>query len=105
MIINPVINLLQRQLDLAPSTVEEEVVQNVRMIVTTVRGSVPLYRDFGIDPRVIDAPTQIANARLSTDIIRQVRKYEPRAKITQMSFNQDTNGDTVPTISIAVKEG
>ena len=81
-----------------------EVIQNVRMIVTTVRGSVPLYRDFGIDPTIIDAPTQIAEAKLSTDIIRQVRKYEPRAQITNLTFQQTTDGHTTPHISITVKE-
>lgn len=104
MIINPVINQLQQGISLAPSSVALEVIQNVRMIVTTVRGSVPLYRDFGIDPTIIDAPTQIAEAKLSTDIIRQVRKYEPRAQITNLTFQQTTDGHTTPHISITVKE-
>lgn len=83
MLVNPVINSVTGKISLAPESVEAEVVQNVRMIITTVRGTVPLFRDFGIDSTIIDAPTLMAQAKISTEIIRQVRKYEPRAKITQ----------------------
>ena len=59
----------------------EEVVQNVRMIITTPKGSVPLDRDFGLDFDVIDRPMPVARALMEVDIVDQVGRYEPRARV------------------------
>lgn len=103
MLVNPVINSVTGKISLAPESVEAEVVQNVRIIITTVRGTVPLFRDFGIDSTIIDAPTLMAQAKISTEIIRQVRKYEPRAKITSLKYDVPEIGHLRPILTIAVK--
>ena len=40
-------------INFAPATIAEEVMQNVRMIISTVKYSVPMDREFGIDGAVI----------------------------------------------------
>lgn len=56
------------------------------VIITTVRGTVPLFRDFGLDSTIIDSPTLMAQAKISTEIIRQVRKQnrELRLRVSNM---------------------
>lgn len=103
MLLNPVINSVTGKISLAPESVEAEVVQNVRMIITTVRGTVPLFRDFGLDSTIIDSPTLMAQAKISTEIIRQVRKYEPRAKITSLKYDVPEIGHLRPIVTVAVK--
>ena len=103
MLLNPVINSVTGKISLAPESVEAEVVQNVRMIITTVRGTVPLFRDFGLDSTIIDSPTLMAQAKISTEIIRQVRKYEPRAKITSLKHDVPEIGHLRPILTVAVK--
>ena len=103
MLLNPVINYVTGKISLAPESVEAEVVQNVRMIITTVRGTVPLFRDFGLDSTIIDSPTLMAQAKISTEIIRQVRKYEPRAKITSLKYDVPEIGHLRPILTVAVK--
>ena len=39
-------------IDFAPKNVVEEVVQNVRTIITTIKYSIPMDREFGIDGSV-----------------------------------------------------
>lgn len=103
MLLNPVINSVTGKISLAPESVEAEVVQNVRVIITTVRGTVPLFRDFGLDSTIIDSPTLMAQAKISTEIIRQVRKYEPRAKITSLKYDVPEIGHLRPILTVAVK--
>ena len=83
-------------INFCPETVAEEVVQNVRTIVATMVGTVPLDRDFGFswEAAVYDA----------------VQKYEPRAVIDGITWKDDGTDDTMdgllhPTLTISLADG
>ena len=86
-----VVSTQEGELTFAPITVAQEVVQNVRMIITTPKGTVPLDRDFGVDATVVDRPMPVAQAILARDIVDAVKKYEPRARVTKVEF-EDRGG-------------
>ena len=92
------------QIDFAPATVTEEVLQNVRMIISTVKYSVPMDREFGIDGAIIDRPINIAKAHLTNEIFRAVRRYEPRAVIESIEFTGDETGKLTPTVKVRINE-
>lgn len=91
-------------LNLAPATLAEEVLQNVRMIISTVKYSVPMDREFGIDGAVVDRPINIAKAHLSNEMFRAVRRYEPRAVIASIDFDGDESGRLTPKIKVQINE-
>lgn len=91
-------------IDLAPKTTVEEVLQNVRTIITTIKYEIPLDRDFGIDGDVIDMPMQQAQAKLSQEIFRAVRQYEPRAVIESIDFSGDESGRLIPKLEVSISE-
>jgi len=64
----------------------DEILQNVRMILTTTVLSVPLDREFGIDFSIVDQPTEAARARLRAEIYTKIRRYEPRAAVKEVAF-------------------
>lgn len=83
-----------------------EIVQNVKIILSTIKGSVPLDRDFGVDAEFLDKPMPVAMGLLTADIATQVEKYEPRVKVTKVEFIESTmDGKLVPKVSIKIKEG
>ncbi|GAA0206097.1 GPW/gp25 family protein [Selenomonas dianae] len=90
--------------NLAPATIAEEVLQNVRMIISTIKYSVPMDREFGIDGAVIDRPVNVAKAHLSNEIFRAVRRYEPRAVIESIDFDGDESGRLTPRIKVQINE-
>ena len=92
----------QPAIDYAPGTVVEEVLQNVRTIITTIKGSIPLDRDFGIDGSVVDMPVNVAKAKLTNEIFRAIRVYEPRAVIESISFDGELSGRLLPTVEVSV---
>lgn len=90
-------------IDFAPSDELTEVIQNVKTILTTMKYSVPLDRNFGIIADALDAPMPIAKAKISSDIVRAIQTYEPRAKVKSVSFSGDgATGQLTPTVRIEI---
>ena len=56
------------KINFAPLTTREEIIQNVRTLINTIKWSIPLARDVGISGDVIDMPILQAKARLSQEI-------------------------------------
>lgn len=86
-----------------PENLEEEISQNIAFLLSTPKGSVPMMRDLGIDLSLLDDPTPQAKAKLKVEIIRQIEKYEPRAKIEAVKIEQDSEGKLKPVVRWQVK--
>ncbi len=91
-------------IDLAPKTLVEEVIQNVRTILSTVQYEIPLDRGFGLPGSIVDMPMQQAQAVLSSAIFTQIRKYEPRATVKSLTFQQDLTGKLIPKVEVSINE-
>lgn len=87
----------------------DEILQNVRLILTTPRGSLMGDRGFGVDAAFLDAPTPKAKAAYMTSVVEAVERYEPRARVTAVTWRPDTaaagEGRLVPVISLSIEEG
>ncbi|WP_432643627.1 hypothetical protein [Acidaminococcus sp.] len=88
--------------DFAPRGLVEEVLQNVRTILSTVKYSVPLDREFGVSGSVVDLPMPQAKAMLSGEIFAAVKRYEPRAIIQSIDFSGEENGKLVPALEVRI---
>ena len=60
---------LSSQVDFAPSDEVREILQNVRTILGTRKGSVPLDRDFGLTWAHIDKPLPVAKMLMRSEVI------------------------------------
>ena len=87
------------KINFAPASIVEEVIQNVRTLVTTIKYSIPLDREFGIDGSVVDLPMHVAKAKLTTEIFRALR-----AVIESITFQGEDTGRLVPTIEVSIRE-
>lgn len=98
------ISLLQK-VDFGADGVDE-VLQNVRFILSTVIDSCVMHRDFGVAADSVDAPIEIAKARLALSCIESVQKYEPRAQIESIDFEEDPlNGRLIPKVKVVITDG
>lgn len=90
-------------IELMPLTLEEEVLQNVRMISGIWRSEVPLDRELGIDADILDAPLGQVKTLLTAEVISTVTRCEPRAKVKSLSFKGNAaNGTLEPIIEFEV---
>ena len=67
-----------------------EVAQNVRIITTTIAGEAPLERDLGLSMDPMDEPLHSlgAMALIRSRIPAAVAKWEPRARVTEIAFEE-----------------
>ena len=72
-----------------PATEVEEILQNVRCILATTKGSVPMDRAFGISANMLDAPISVTQARLTAEIAKAVKTFEPRARVQEVKYSGD----------------
>ena len=61
-------------------------------------------REFGIDGAVVDRPINIAKARITNEIFRAVRRYEPRAVIESIDFDGDESCQLTPMVKVRISE-
>jgi phage baseplate assembly protein W len=91
--------------ELEPKSLEEEVHQNIRFLLDTQKGSVPLNREFGISLDLLDNPTPAAKQKLIAEIITAIEKWEPRAKVTNVSFEETPQGKLKPQVKFVIISG
>lgn len=97
--------------EFAPADVLREVAQNVRCILATIKGSVPLDRAFGVNADMLDAPQPVAQARLVSEIVTAIERHEPRVRVVSVTWErpEDTtatmDGALSPRVIIELKPG
>lgn len=87
-----------------PSSEAEAILQNVRFILGTIAGTVPLMRGFGIERSAIDGPATKARALLMTAVYRAINKYEPRATVLAIYIDdlEALDGAFSPRVRVAI---
>ncbi len=91
-----------QKVEISTDSKNEEVIRNIHMILTTPRGTVPFDREFGIDWSVLDLPLTIAKGRLSVDYTEKIKRYEPRAKVRQITYLSGELGQLIPKVVIEI---
>lgn len=99
-----VLSLSNEGINFGPETEQKEILQNVRTIISTTKYSVPLDRGFGVDATFLDQPMAVAQASISSEILRAVKQYEPRVTITGISFDGDPDGRLLPKVEVVINE-
>lgn len=90
-------------INLEPDTVEEEVIQNLWFLYSSLEYDVPLDRALGLNATYIDKPIEAAKALATTDIYDKTEEYEPRAEITNIDFKADyERGILKPIVEVEI---
>ena len=93
----------RQDINFAPTSTMEEVAQNVRMILTTMKRTVPMDREFGVDGELIDLPVAAAQARMTAEIVDAVHRYEPRARVVSVGYEgSEQDGELQARVRIEI---
>jgi len=66
----------------------EDVRRCLAVLYASNTGEQALDRDFGIDADCLNKPLETAKALLTAEIIRKTAKYEPRARVLRVEWQQ-----------------
>ena len=64
----------------------QSILQNIAVILSTPKGTVPMHRDFGLDMEFLDRPTAQAEVLMIAPVREAVETWEPRAKVKGITF-------------------
>lgn len=84
--------------------------QEIRTVLATRKGSVPLDRDFGLTWDHVDMPMNMATQSMIAEIGQQLERYVPRIRVTDISFvNNAANGGAmegqlIPRVTVEIRE-
>lgn len=81
------------------------VLQNIAVILSTPKGSVPQYREFGLDWSYLDRPMPIAKVLMLPEVKEAIERWEPRATFVDISLTEDPlkPGTLFPAVVIEIK--
>lgn len=92
--------------DFAPKNEVAEILQNVRTILNTRIGSVPLDRELGISWEHLDKPMHIAKTQMMVDVIDALERHEPRVRVKEVRFDESdaVEGVLKPVVVVSIGE-
>lgn len=77
-------------LSLAPQSREEEAIQSLFILLNTVKGSVPFYREFGLDNSFRHKPIQAAQTLFASAVSEAVERFLPEIQVDNIAFAGDS---------------
>lgn len=80
--------------------------QEIRLLLSTRKGSVPLDRDYGVSWDYVDLPLPEAMPYMISEIAGQLEKYVPRIKVRDIVFKSadPLEGILQPTVTVEIRE-
>ena len=77
------------------------------VILATPKGSVPMYRSFGLDMSFLDKPMNTAKNMAVIPVREAIEEWEPRAVYKDMTlfFDPSSPGKLTFTVQIEIKAG
>jgi len=80
----------------------EKILQGIANVLVTPKGSVPLYREFGVDMRFLDLSTPKGIQSMRSQVREAVERWVPEAAVVDMDIAEDVTqpGHVVVTVEV-----
>lgn len=93
------------EISLNESDTVKSIMQNIAIILSTKRGTVPMYREFGCPEEYLDKPLYVAAPRVQAELREAIEQFEPRVEVVKVSFEVDTTtpGRLLPVAEVRIK--
>lgn len=91
-----------RALSLMENNEQAAILQNIAVLLGTKKGTVPMYRDFGLPMNYIGKPLESAETLLLNEVTEAVRKYEPRATVREASLKIGAADQYVAEVEVEI---
>lgn len=78
--------------------------RQLQTLYTTVEGTCPGDRNFGLSPEYLDEPPQVAESTLSLEIYNKTEEYVPQVEVLDIQFIYGEDGQMTPQVTIGLNE-
>ena len=73
-------------LELGPMTRMQELEQSIYVLVNTMRGEVPCYREFGVNTDYLHKPINVAKAQYAASVTAAIERFIPGLHVRRITF-------------------
>lgn len=81
----------------------KSVSQNLLLIISTRKGTIPMYREFGLPMNFVDKPAEVAEALIVSEITEAVEEFEPRCELKKIDFEPNAYSPWKLTVILGVE--
>ena len=81
----------------------QSVIQNIALLLNTKRGTVPMYRNFGLPMEFIDKPIDVAETIATVEISDALEEFEPRAALKDLTITKTADGKMAIIVEAVIK--
>lgn len=93
-------------LTLLPASDSADLIQQIYVLVNTVQGTIPCYRDFGVDSSYLHRPINVAKTMYASAIVSAIKQYVPGVSVESVNFANDTEAPStlIPVLEVSINE-
>lgn len=81
----------------------QSVIQNIALLLNTKKGTVPMYRNFGLPMEFIDKPIDVAETMATVEISDALEEFEPRAELSDLTITKTADGKMAIIVEVVIK--
>lgn len=90
----------------APESEDEEILQNIRLLLSLKRYELPLAREMGLSSDYRGRPIPVAETLLYQAVLDAIEEFEPRAEVVNIDFEEDSEkGVIFPVVEVKTSDG
>ncbi|MCM1245904.1 MAG: hypothetical protein NC293_09720 [Roseburia sp.] len=78
--------------------------RQLQTLYTTVEGTCPGDRNFGLSPEYQDEPPDVAESTLSLEIYNKTEEYVPQVEVLDIQFAYGEDGQMIPKVMVGLNE-
>jgi hypothetical protein len=80
------------------------VLQEVAVLLSTRRGSIPLYRRFGLPMRFLDMPTNVAEPVMIAEVTEALQEFVPNVELLRVIpiYDKTNPAKMIPSVEVRI---
>lgn len=82
----------------------QSVIQNIALLLNTKKGTIPMYREFGLPMEFVDKPIDVAETLATVEIADALEEFEPRAKLEDLTITKSADGKMAIIVEVTINE-
>ena len=79
---------------------QEELDRQLALLLSTVEGSMPLDREFGVNMDYIDKPIEVAKSLYAAEVTKKILKFIDKVRVEEITWQWTENGTLRPKVAI-----
>lgn len=80
------------------------ILQRVAVVLSTPLGSVPMYREFGLDMSFLDKPEPVAEVMMVAPVREAVERWVPEVRVLSVTRDRSEPGRLTPVVEVELTQ-